>query len=101
MYVKPYINSLENFMESLSLGALVFLCTLTLVKSFYQGEDFSSFAKSVNLLNSFDLVENILTFLPLAIIISIATLSILIRLISILKLCFRVGLRRLGRFCRK
>ena len=101
MYVKPYINSLENFTESLSLGTLVFLCTLTLVKSFYQGEDFSSFSKSVNLLNSFDMVENILIFLPLAIIIFIATLSILIRLIFILKLCFRVCLRRLGRFCSK
>ena len=95
MYVKPYTNSLENFMETLSLGTLVFLCTLTFVKALYQGEDFSSSANSLDLLNSFDMVENIIILVPLAIITFIVTLSLSIRLIFLLKLCFPVCLRRL------
>ena len=97
MHVKPFISSWENFIETLSLGTLVVISAFTLVKALYQGEDFSSSALSLTLLSRFDLVEDILAIIPLAIIIFLVTLSLLIRLIFGLQLCIRVSLRFLGR----
>ena len=37
MYMKPFTNSADNFMEALSLGTLIVVCGLTLIKAFYQG----------------------------------------------------------------
>ena len=97
MHVKPFINSRENFIETLSLGTLVVFSAFTLVKALYQGEDFSSSAQSSTLLSRFDLVQDILAITPLIIIIFLVTLSLLIRLIFGLQLCIRVSLRFLGR----
>ena len=99
MYVKPFTSALENLMETLSLGTLVVFSALTLVKALYQGEDFSSSAQSSTLLKSFDLVQDILSIIPLTIIIFFVTLSLLIRLIFVVKLCIRALLGFLGRLC--
>ena len=100
MYVKPFTSSAENFMETLSLGTLIVVCGLTLIKlAFYQGEEFSSNSSSL-LLNSFEMVEEILIIVPLGITIFIISLSLSIRLMFVLQRCFRVclqPLQRLGR----
>ena len=101
MYVKPFTSSADNFMETLSLGTLIVVCGLTFIKAFYQGEDFSSSNSSSALLNSFEMVEEILIIVPLGIAFFIFSLSLSIKLMFGLQQCFRVCLQRLGRFCRK
>ena len=97
MYVKPFTSSLENLMETISLGTLVIFSALTLVKALYQGEDISSSAQSSTLLKGFDFVQDILSIIPLTIVIFFVTLSLLIRLIFVVKLCIRALLGVLGR----
>ena len=80
MYVKPFTSPADNFMETLSLGTLIVVCCLTLIKAFYQGEDFSSSNSSSALLNSFKVIEEILIISPLGITFLIISLSLLIRL---------------------
>ena len=95
MYMKPFTSSADNFMETLSLGTLIVVCGLTLIKAFYLGEDFSSSNSSSALLNSFNMVEEILIIVPLGVTIFIISLSLSIRLMFVLQRCFRVCLQRL------
>ena len=100
MYVNPFISSRDNLLETMSLGTLIVLCGLTLVKSLYEGEDFSSSSSSLSLLNTFDIMESILTITPMAVISFIVILSLLIRLLSCFRFCIRSFLQyssRLGR----
>ena len=100
MYVRPFHKSLDNLLETISLGTHVVLCGLTLIKSLCYDSEVSSTSK-FSLLKVFNLVENILIVLPMAIISFVVLFSLLIRLIFgirnfmqfvsrlILKLCVR------------
>ena len=100
MYVHPFINSHENFLESLSLSTLIVLCGLTLVQALYQGEDFSSSSNSLSLLKAFDMLEDVLIIIPIAIIICIVIFSLLIRFMAVFRYCIQTGFARLKRFCK-
>jgi hypothetical protein len=100
MYVRPFHKSLDNLLETISLGTHVVLCGLTMIKSLCYDSEVSS-TSNFSLLKVFNLVENILIVLPMAIISFVVLFSLLIRLIFgirnflqfvsrlILKLCVR------------
>ena len=101
MRIKPFNKKHENFLETLSLGTLVILCGLTLVKASYRGEDYSSFKTSSAFMNSLNLAESVLIIVPLAAVVCVVVLSLLVRFILLIRSCFQVcirGMRRLGRW---
>ena len=94
MLVKPFQRKLDNVLETLSLSTHVILCGLTLVKSLYYGEDYSSFSKCLPALN---VIEIVLVVGPLSIIMVVVIFSIVIKFISGLKLCLSVLTRNVRR----
>ncbi|XP_028399337.1 uncharacterized protein LOC114522788 [Dendronephthya gigantea] len=92
-YIKPFTRPSVNAIESLSLSVLTVLCGFTLIKSLYYGEDFASLSDDVALLNVFNTIENILVVAPLAILLLIVVLSVLGRLMVLIRKC--------SRYCRK
>ena len=88
MYVKPFTRPHVNAIESLSLSILTVFCGFTLIKSLYYGEDFSSLSDNVRLLNVFGMIENILVVAPLVILLLIIVLSVLEKLLVLIRKCF-------------
>ena len=97
MLVNPFQRKLDNVLESFSLGTHVVLCGSTLIKCLYYGEDYSSFSKSLQVLN---VIETVLIVTPLSIIVIVVIFSIVIKFVLGLKLCFSVLTRRLVRLAR-
>ena len=92
--VYPFQRKRDNILESFSLGTHVVLCGSTLIKAVYYGEDFSSFSKTLPVLN---VIENILTVAPLSIIMIVVIFSLAIKLVFGLKLCVSVLIRKVRR----
>ena len=88
MYVKPFTRPWVNAIESLSLSVLTVFCGFTLIKILYYGEEFSSLSDNVRLLNVFNTIENILVVAPLAMLLLILVMSVLGRLLLLIRKCF-------------
>jgi hypothetical protein len=69
----------------------VVLCGSTLIKALYYGEDYSSFSKSLPVLN---VIENILIIAPLSAIMIVVIFSLAIKLVFGLKFCVSVLIRK-------
>ena len=95
--VYPFQRKRDNVLESFSLGTHVVLCGSTLIKALYYGEDFSSFSKTLPVLN---VIENILIVAPLSIIMIVVIFSLAIKLVFGLKLCVSVLIRKVRRLVR-
>ena len=89
MYVKPFTRSCDNATESLSLSILTISCGSTLVKSLYNGEDISSSSDSLSLLHYFNTFENIVVVAPLVLLVFIIVLSLLGRLLLLVRKCVK------------
>jgi hypothetical protein len=94
VFVKPFENTRDNVLETLSLGTLIIISLLSLVKSFYFGED----SNSVSMLFMVNVMENILVIFPVILIFSLVILSILLKLITLLRFGFRALFHRLKIF---
>lgn len=100
LYVHPFVRA-ENFFETVSLSSLIVICGLSLIKALNQGEDYSSLSSSMELLNAFDTVENVLIVTPAALVVLILTFSLFFKLILFGNFCvwwLIIGLRPAGRF---
>ncbi|CAB4003066.1 Hypothetical predicted protein [Paramuricea clavata] len=93
----PFQRKRDNVLESFSLGTHVVLCGSTLIKALHYGEDYSSFSKSLPVLN---VIENILIVAPLSIIMIVVIFSLAIKLVFGLKLCVSVLIRKVRRLVR-
>ncbi|CAB3993679.1 Hypothetical predicted protein [Paramuricea clavata] len=91
----PFQRKRYNVLESFSLGTHVVLCGSTLIKAIHYGEDYSSFSKSLPVLN---VIENILIVAPLSIIMIVVIFSLAIKLVFGLKLCVSVLIRKVRGF---
>ena len=89
--VYPFQRKRDNVLESFSLGTHVVLCGSTLIKALYYGEDYSSFSKSLPVLN---VIENILIIAPLSAIMIVVIFSLAIKLVFGLKFCVSVLIRK-------
>ena len=93
MYIKPFTRPRDNAIESLSLSTLTVLCGLTLIKCLYNGEDVSSSSEDPALLHYFNTFENIVVVAPLVFLVFLVVLSVLGRLLLLVRKCLR--------FCRR
>ncbi|CAB3993680.1 Hypothetical predicted protein [Paramuricea clavata] len=89
--VYPFQRKRDNVLESFSLGTHVVLCGSTLIKALHYGEDYSSFSKTLPVLN---VIESILIVAPLSIIMIVVIFSLAIKLVFGLKLCVSVLIRK-------
>ena len=87
MYIKPFTRPCDNAVESLSLSTLTVLCGFTLIKSLYNGEDFSSSSEDPALLHYFNTFENIVVVAPLLFLVFLVVLFVLGRLLMLLRKC--------------
>lgn len=88
MYVKPFHNSRDNLFETASLCTHIILCGLVMVRNLcYSGEVTST--SNFGLLNALHLLESILVALPMAIVSFAVVISLLIRLVLILRQCMQ------------
>jgi hypothetical protein len=94
MFVYPFQRKSDNILESFSLGTHVVLCGSTLIKALYYGEDYSSFSKSLLVLN---VIENILIVAPLSIIMIVVMFSLAIKLVFGFKFLVSVLIRKIRR----
>ena len=92
-YIKPFTRPRDNAIESLSLSTLTVLCGLTLIKCLYNGEDVSSSSEDPALLHYFNTFENIVVVAPLVFLVFLVVLSVLGRLLLLVRKCLR--------FCRR
>ena len=92
-YIKPFTRPCDNAIESLSLSTLTVLCGLTLIKCLYNGEDVSSSSEDPALLHYFNTFENIVVVAPLVFLVFLVVLSVLGRLLLLVRKCLR--------FCRR
>ena len=93
-FVYPFQRKSDNILESFSLGTHVVLCGSTLIKALYYGEDYSSFSKSLPVLN---VIENILIVAPLSIIMIVVIFSLAIKLVFGFKFLVSVLIRKVRR----
>jgi hypothetical protein len=93
-FVYPFQRKSDNILESFSLGTHVVLCGSTLIKALYYGEDYSSFSKSLLVLN---VIENILIVAPLSIIMIVVIFSLAIKLVFGFKFLVSVLIRKVRR----
>ncbi len=96
VFVKPFKTANDNVLETLSLGTLVIISGFSVINSIYYGEDLDSGSSS--LLNMVNLIQNILTISPIALILSLVVLSILLKLVRMFRFCFQASCMRLKRF---
>jgi hypothetical protein len=89
MYIKPFTRPCDNAIEALSLSTLTVLCGFTLIKNLYYGEDMSSLSDSLNLIHVFNKLENIVVVAPLVILMFIVILSVLGKLLLLIRKCLR------------
>jgi hypothetical protein len=94
MFVCPFQRKSDNVLESFSLGTHVVLCGSTLIKALYYGEDYSSFSNRLPVLN---VIETILIVAPLSVIMIVVVVSIAVKLVSGLKFCVAVVIRKVRR----
>ena len=87
--VKPFKKRWENNLETASLSILVIFCGLTLVKTLYRGEDYSSLYTNSTFMTSVNILESALIISPLAVIFAVALILLIIRFILFLVRCFR------------
>ncbi len=96
VFIRPFKTASDNVLETLSLGTLVIISGFSVYKSIYYGEDLDSGSSS--LLNMVNLIQNILTISPIALILSLVVLSILSKLVTMFRFCFQASCMRLKRF---
>ena len=92
-YIKPFTRPCDNAIESLSLSTLTVLCGFTLIKSLYNGEDISSSSDNPSLLHYFNTFENIVVVAPLLFLVFIIVLSLLGRLLLLVRKCLKLCIR--------
>ena len=92
VFVRPFKATKDNVLETLSLGTLIIISLLTLVKGFYFGDDLHS---AQGLLFTVNLMENILVIFPIALIVSLIIISIFLKLVVMFRLGFQALFRRL------
>ena len=95
VFIKPFKTASDNVLETLSLVTLVIISGFSVINSIYYGEDLDS--SSSSLLNMVNLIQNILTISPIALILSLVVLSILLKLVTMFRFCFQVSRMRLKR----
>ena len=95
-FVYPFQRKRDNVLESFSLGAHVVLCSSTLIKTLYYGEEYS-FSKSFPLLWW---TENVLIVAPLSIIMIVIILCFVARLAFCLKFCTSALIQSVRRLAR-
>lgn len=92
VFVRPFKDTRDNVLETLSLGTLIIISLCSLVKSIYNGEDLDS----GNLLKMVNTVEYILIISPLALILFLVILCIIFKVVAILRFCFLTLSRRMN-----
>ena len=95
MHVKPFIRPRDNAIEALSLSILTVLCGFTLIKSLCYSQNVSLMSDHLSLIHFFNLVENVLVLAPLVILVIVIILSVVGRLLLLVRKCLKFCKRRM------